>query len=321
MDDLPRSREYLQAALAISQRLADKETEAWLLAALSPQHERDGDYYRQLTEFERKRVALNRETGNRMGEGHALMFCGQIEAIYLGDYQSGLALMQEAVGLWDETTDKLFPLLRIAQIQAALGQLEAAWSALELARAASERVILDIGHAGLRLVEAILHNAHGGEGHWRRVLELSAQVGQMVVADQLSQQYQMAAACEATAAHLGLAGCLADTAVADEHLCQALAASQTSLDIYQQFGFTQVVECLAEEILYRRSLALAANGRPEEARRFLARAHAEMMRKHDLIPPDSPYRKSFLEGIALHREIQDAYQSAAMDCPNDARLI
>jgi hypothetical protein len=46
-----------------------------------------------------------------------------------------------------------------------------------------------------------------------------------------------------------------------------------------------------------------------------------MMRKHDLIPPDSPYRKSFLEGIALHREIQDAYQSAAMDCPNDARLI
>jgi hypothetical protein len=130
----------------------------------------------------------------------------------------------------------------------------------------------------------------------------------MVVADQLSQQYQMAAACEATAAHLGLAGCLADTAAADDHLRQALAASQTSLDIYQQFGFTQVVECLAEEIFYRRSLALAANGRPEEARRFLARAHAEMMRKHDLIPADSPYRKSFLEGIALHREIRGAYQ-------------
>jgi len=307
MDDLQRSAEYLEEALAISQRLDDKETEARLLAALSPRCERAGDYYRQLTEYEQKRVELYRAVGNRLGEGHAVMFCGQIMAIYLGDTAAGLTLMREAYALWSEMPDKLFPLLRIAQIQALAGQLDQAWATLQEARAASERVILDIGHAGLRLVEAILHNTAGGATHWRAMLALQGQVKQMVAEDQLSRQYQMAAACEAAAAHLGLADSGAGEAERAEHRRQALNAAQTALDIYQQFGFTQVVECLSEAILYRYSLALAANGRAAEADDFLARAYAEMMRKHDLIPAESPYRQTFLEGLALHHEIRVAY--------------
>jgi len=31
------------------------------------------------------------------------------------------------------------------------------------------------------------------------------------------------------------------------------------------------------------------------------------MRKHDLIPPESVYRRTFLEGLGLHREIRAAY--------------
>jgi tetratricopeptide (TPR) repeat protein len=254
---------------------------------------------------------LNREIGNLLGAGHALMFCGQIEAIYLGDAQSGLTLMREALSLWEGTPDKLFPLLRIAQIQTMVGEYEQAWQTLAQARAASERVILDIGHAGLRLVEAILHNTRGGAEHWREALALQAQVRQMVAQDQLSRQYQMAAACAAAAAHLGLAGCLGDAAERAEHRQQALAASQTALEIYQRFGFTQVVECLGEEILYRHSLALAANEKHSEARDFLERAYAEMMRKHDLIPADSPFRKTFLENVAVHQQIRAARLAAA----------
>jgi len=67
------------------------------------------------------------------------------------------------------------------------------------------------------------------------------------------------------------------------------------------------VECTSEEILYRHSQALEANLRSAEAIEFLERAHKEMMRKHDLIPADSPLRKTFLENIELHREIQIAY--------------
>jgi len=31
------------------------------------------------------------------------------------------------------------------------------------------------------------------------------------------------------------------------------------------------------------------------------------MRKHDLIPTESPYRKTYLENIPLHQDIQAAY--------------
>ncbi len=178
MDNLELSSEYLQAALNISQHLEDKETEARLLAALSPEHERRGDYYRQLTEFERKRVEIYREVGNRLGEGHALVSCGKVEAIYLGDYHGGLQLIQEGLDRRSETPDRLFALLRIVQIQAELGQFDAAWSALEQARTAMERVIWDIGRAGLLLAETILHNVQGGAEaamaaalHWRGALK------------------------------------------------------------------------------------------------------------------------------------------------------
>ncbi len=308
MDDLEHGDRYLGEALEIAQRLDDKETEARLLAALGPKFERSGDYYRQLTEFEQQRVEIYREIGNRMGEGHALMFCGQIQAIYLGDYENGLAREVEALDCWSEITDRLFPLLRIAQIQTYLGRFEAAWSTLESAHAVIGQVILDIGHAGLSLVEAILHNAQGGPEHWRKVFELRAQVGQLVTEDQLSRQYQMAAACQAAAAHLGLAGCVDDAGERAAHQRAALEASAMALDVYRQFGFTQVVECLGEEILYRHSLALAANGRDAEARSLLGDAYREMMRKHDLIPADSPFRRTFLENIALHRQIAAAYR-------------
>ncbi len=309
-DNLERNAEYIQAALNISQRLEDKETEAWLLAALSPEHERRGDYYRQLVEFEQKRVAIYREVGNRRGEGQALVFCGQIQAIYLGDYEGGLSLLEQALDCWSESGHRIFALLRIGQIQGELGQFEVAWATLAQTRIVIERVISDLGHAGLRLVEAILHNAQGTPEHRRQALELQSQVRQMVAEGQVSRQYQMVAACETAAAHLGLAGCIEDAGERGEHLRAALEASGIALDIYRQFGFTQIVECTGEELMYRHSLALTANGRIDEGREMLQSAYAEMMRKHNLIPADSPFRRTFLENIALHRQIRAAYEAA-----------
>ena len=118
--------------------------------------------------------------GDRLGEGHALVFAGQIQAIYLGDYEGGLAVLEEALDRWSESSDKIFALLRIAQIQGELGQFDAAWATIAQARTVTERVLFSLGHAGLRLVEAILHNAQGGPEHWQQALNLQAQVRQMV---------------------------------------------------------------------------------------------------------------------------------------------
>jgi class 3 adenylate cyclase/multidrug efflux pump subunit AcrA (membrane-fusion protein) len=323
MDDLPRSREYLQAALSRSEMLNDKATKLPLLQAIGQQFERDGDYFRQLTEYEHERLRLSREIGNRFAEGNALMFCGQIQALYLGDYETGLELELQALHFWGNITDRLFPLLRIAQIQTAQGRHTEALATLELARPLEQKIILDIGRAGLGLVTVILYNALGDEGHLQSALDITSQIQQMVSSSLISRQYHMAAACEASAAHLKLAQHLAGrkrTKTARQaHLAQALESSHSALTIYEQFGFEQIVECTSEEIFYRHSQALAANAHPTEANEFVTRSYVEMMRKHDLIPAESPYRKTFLENIQLHREIQTAY--AAQHTGADPHLV
>jgi hypothetical protein len=118
----------------------------------------------------------------------------------------------------------------------------------------------------------------------------------------------MAAACEASAAHLALAQLSKETdAERTVHRAQALELSRSAVALYQQFGFVQIVECSAQEILFRHSRALAANGQAAESEVYLERAYQEMMRKHDMIPAESPYRKSYLENIHLHRDIRAAY--------------
>jgi class 3 adenylate cyclase len=311
MDDLPRGREYLQEALVRSEAVKDKATRLTLLGAIGQQFERDGDYYQQLTEYEQERLRLSREIGNRIAEGNALMFCGQIQALYLGDYETGLELQLQALQFWENMTDRLFPLLRITQIQTALGQYNEALGTLEIARPLGERVVFDIGRAGLGLVTAILYNALGDRDRLESVLEITFQIQQMAVDNLISQQYHMSSLCEACAAHLKLAQLFAGrrekSTERQTHLMQALESSQTALRIYEQFGFVQHVECVSEEILFRHSQALAANDRADEAADFLERAYEEMMRKYDLIPVESKYRNTFLENMALHREIQVAY--------------
>jgi tetratricopeptide (TPR) repeat protein len=308
MDDLPRSREYLEAALARSESLKDKSIEIQLLEALGRQFERDGDYYRQLTEYELKRLQLCREIGNRYAEGQALMFCGQIQGLYLGDYEAGLEMQKQVQQIWEPITGRLFPLLRISQIHIACSRLEEAAAALESARALADKVVVEIGRAGYNLVTVMLYGALGDEPHLRQALELVTQLQQMTSDNLVSQQYRMAAACEASEVHLQLVRYLtARGEDAGGELAQALADSRAALDLYQRFGFVQIVECTSEEILYRHSQALSANGQTAAAEEYLARAYAEMLRKAELIPAESPFRKTFLENIPLHRIIQNAY--------------
>ncbi len=317
IDNLSRSREYLEAALARSESLKDKRIEALLLEALGRQFERDGDYYRQLTQYEQKRLKLSREIGNRYVEGQTLMFCGQLEGLYLGDYESGLKLEREVLQIWEPNTSRLFPLLRIAQILTAQGKYADALAALEIARPLADKVVMDIGRAGLAMVTVILSNSVNDEPRLWEALELINQIQQMTTDNVVSRQYRMAAACEASDTHLKLAQCFVERDKNEywKHLTQALESSQNAVDLYQHFGFVQIVECTSEEILYRHSQALAANGRSEEAKEFLERAYKEMMRKHDLIPSDSPFRKTFLENIQLHVDIQNLYPGKSTPKP------
>jgi hypothetical protein len=125
----------------------------------------------------------------------------------------------------------------------------------------------------------------------------------------ISRQYGIAAACQASTAFLGLSALQSTESGRKEHTRAAMDAAQRALDIYSSFGYIQIIECTSEEVHYRHSRALAANGHREEAEKSLQYAYEQMMRKHDLIPEDSPFRRTYLENIPLHRDIRAAYQT------------
>ena len=302
IDSLDRSQGYLEAALQVSKKVDDKRTEMRLLAVFGQQFERSGDYYRWLNEFARPRLTISQQIGDRMEEGFALMHCGQIEALYLGDYAAGLAEVEESLRITESLTSRLYPLLRLIQIQTELGKYKQALKLLEEARPISEETANYIGRAGFSLVAAILYNSMGDEENFRKTLDLVAQVEQMVQRELVSRQYLIGAYCFACVAHLGLAALSSDDGNRSDHFRQALEYSQRSIDAFSSFGFVQTVECSSEEIFFRRSQALAANGLEAEAKEMIERSYAEMMRKYELIPAESPFRKTFL-AIKLHQQI------------------
>jgi len=308
IDDLPRSREYLQAALSKSESLNDKATELSLLDAIGQQFERDGNYYKQLVEYEEKKLRISREIGHRLREANALNSCGQIQALYLGDYEGGLELCKQSLHILENLPTRLFPILRIAQIESARGNYAEALATLESAYPLGEKIISDTGRVGIKLVTAIVYNLLGDEGHLWSAIHLTSEIQQMVANNMVSRQYQMTAASEASVAHLKLARLYSvrGNSESQEHIQQALESSQTCLNIYGQFGFVQVVECTSEEIFYRHSQVLAANGQAEEAADFVKRASDEMMRKYELIPTKNHFRKTFLRNITLHVDIRSA---------------
>jgi class 3 adenylate cyclase/tetratricopeptide (TPR) repeat protein len=312
--DPQRSIEYLEAALPVSQALDDKGTELDILSLIGIQLENSEDYTRRLRECHDVQLRISREIGHRPAQAQALMFCGQIQGLYLGDYEGGLELLEESLDIWWQgMPGELFPLLRIAQIRTVQGQCDQALAILERASQVEGSRETDIASIGLDLVSAILHTAMGGQQNLRIALELATQNRQAFVDNpQLSQQYQMVAACEACAAHLGLAKTVLDAAEREHHTRQALESSRAALAIYESFGYVRPIECVSEEILYRHSLALTANGQHAEAAEYRQQAYDEMMRKHNLIPANSPFRRSYLENIPLHRDIRAAYTAGSV---------
>jgi hypothetical protein len=117
----------------------------------------------------------------------------------------------------------------------------------------------------------------------------------------------MASASEVSAAYSRLAVLSSNEEERHNYREKALSSSQLSLDIFNQFGFIQIIECSSESILYRHSLALKSNALSDEASEFLDKAYNEVIRKHDLIPPYSPFRKSFMNRIKIRQQIREDY--------------
>jgi tetratricopeptide (TPR) repeat protein len=238
------------------------------------------------------------------------MFCGQIMALYLGDHDAGLALEKEAYQIWKQLPDRLFPLMRIVQIYLEQGEYDEAKKSLETAQPLAEEILNRHGEVGLQLVTAMYYNTQCTDEALEKSLEISEVIPEFVDQHQvLSRQYTMVAACKIAESHLCLLDRIKDNKESQYHREQAIIFSTQAVKLYYEYGFTQAIEVVSEEILFRHSQALNANHRENEGREYQQRAYEEMMRKHDLIPPDSHYRRTFLENIKIHQEIKSAYQN------------
>ncbi len=310
-DQPERSMGYLEAAaaLSMSHALDDKITQAALLNLLGLDLERNGDYYRLLTEYEQERLLISREIGHRPMESRALNRCGFIQGVYLGDYEAGLDLLEEGSHIWQDSIQAIDHLPALAHLQACRGTLDEAQVALARIDAALAEVLYhDRGKASLNMIKAITYNALGDSEHLSQTLELAQETRRLARNNPLvSQQYEIAANCKAAEAHIKLARHARRKAESLRHQQEARDLVEAALKLYHQHGFVAVNECVSEEVLYRYSQVLTATGQETEAIKYLRRAYDEMIRKYALIPPDSHFRRTYLENIPLHQEIRAAY--------------
>ena len=299
---------YLGEALSASRELNDKRHEMSLLSLMGLEEERTGNYYHCLTEFYQKRLQMSREIGDHPIEGDALMTCGYVVGIYLGDYDAGLLLMEESLRILNGTEREGLILVKMAQIQTEQGALNDAQSTLDRLEKYNEINFLDMWVAGYQLVLTQYLVARGRQADLYAAMEHAKQVIQLSDDHpELSLQYRMAAYCQLALIHLKLAILTDPQPEHQQHVQQTLECSQAAMELYNRFGYAQIIECVSEEILYYHSLALEANHQNEQAVQYLEKAYDEMMRKVELIPADSVYRETY-NSIPLHRQMVEAYR-------------
>jgi len=306
MDKLEMGLELVRQAQPIAEEINFKSAQVEMLYWLGTEYERQGDYYTLLKDYEEKRLQLARELGWRLVEARCLMFVGQIKGIYLGDYDEGIIHLEKAEKLWQDVDQRLFIYLRQAQIYIYQKAYDKARYYLSLAEPLSVGFVQSLAKVGYELVCAILHLQIGSMDSLMRVVEHTDHVLHVVEEENLvSRQYRMAAACKAAQAKLRIAKMLKDThdiGGYDYYKKNAIDSSGLALDTYHEFGFTQIIEAVSEEILYYHGMALRENDQLDEADIYLKKAHEEMMRKFTMIPEGSHYRKTFMT-TPLHQKI------------------
>ena len=311
-EDRELSMHYLEMALPISQDMHDPQLELSVLEVMGRQLERSEDYYHRLKDYHEESLRISREIGDRPAESQALMFCGQLRALYLGDYETGLSMLEQGRAIIKDSPGEIFYLLRVVQVYIEQGRYSEAETYLEQSEHAAKLLDSVLPQIGIGLVKMLLYNAQQKPGFLLKALDLSSGISQLVALDGTTertfyQQYKIALACETSVTYYNLARVIKDEIAKKTYGEQALIFSQIALDSYEAFGFVHPIECTSEKILYYHSKALAMNGRQAEAEQYLTRAYTEMLHKQAMIPVDSYLHRTYLENIPLHQVIRKAY--------------
>lgn len=308
VDQLDQSLDYLEQAQALSKQLDGKVEELEILNLLGAGAERDGDYYALMTDFAEARLNLAREIGSRTNEGWALLDYGLVRGLYLGDVEGAMPMLQESLRIRKYHPDRIFCYLRLAQV-AMLEENEG--QAAEFLRMAQEVLpeleTVQTAFVGVQLVKADFAVEWPKKERLIESVHDLVQVNHLVETENLlSRQYRMGAAIKLAKLYLAMLPFSPEEEQVQLRW-RAIEESWEAVRLFEAFGFTQMIECVGEEIYFVHAKVLRENGYAEDADAFLRKAHAVMMAKWEKIPAESGFRETFL-GLPLHVGIMQAVE-------------
>jgi tetratricopeptide (TPR) repeat protein len=289
--DYERAVAWMEQALQLSREIGDWQNEASALSDLGVIAHDRGDYLQADARY-RQALEIYRRTGDRWNQALAMGNHGGL-FIDLGDYETAGATLTEAAQIFIEIDDRRalsYQYCDLSLIAHAQGDQQTALAysqqALELATAVGERpgqanALIKLGHAqaGLgRLVEA--------SEAYRQSLAIERELG------------QLSPAMEA------LAG-LARMALAQKELDQAKIYLQEILDYLEAHTLAGAWEPFRVYLTCYQVLQAAQDSR---ARDILQIGYRLLLARADKIG-DPAIRRRYLEEVAVHREIVEAYEA------------
>jgi tetratricopeptide (TPR) repeat protein len=281
----------LAAAQPVFQEAGNRLGENQLLTMWGSLHMAlTGDYAQAADCFEQSRI-ICRSIGKRYHEAIALINAGIAQAL-LGQFQRSQNLLAEA----DEVMGRVgarFMQGVIRYWQGAnhrnLCRLDQAWATTEEALA----ICCEVGNRNFEIESRKLLGLIALDRH-----DLAQAQRQFAQAVEVARAYQQTPDLVLIQAHLALVLLHQGW----PHQAQQLSAEAVSTleQLGGQFSRTK-------DVYYRRYQILTATAGPETARSALERAHQHLMEMAERIQDDAQ-RRSFLENVAIHRDIVTAHK-------------
>ena len=291
--DLHSAADYFQQSLALYRSLGDRRGQAMPLNNLGNLSGYQGDYAAAERYFAQS-LDIAREIGHRAGESLVLNNLGWIAGLQ-GDAAQARAHAEQNLRLARETGDRLsetYGLINLSAHAGALGDSAAALSsarrALELSRQDHDRSAEAWAQTYLGFSLAAGADHAGALGAYQAALDIRVALGQPVLATEPG----------AGRARLLLAG--GDTAA-------ALAQVETILAVLQGDSLLEGTD--APLRVYLTCYLVLSAAQDARAQTILQAAHGLLQARAAAIA-DDPARRHFLDGVADHRAILQAWQQS-----------
>jgi len=289
--DPDRAAIFFNQAIEICRETNNPYEEAWTLWGMAGMAMLV-DNYVQARQYLLDAQKLAQDIGATLQVGWDIYHIGDVW-FNLGDYQQALDHFQQARTIFEKShhsRGEIRAAISLGVALTALGQLEPAAAYIEEGVRQSEE------HKDWGLMfrsyqaQANYYRLLGGEENLTSSVRLSNRIIKLAAQEKNLEH-------ELLGYHLRAAGFLQL-----RNLPEAVASSARAVGQFEQLQYLESPKITAAEVFYTHSKITGALGQTDTSRRYLQKAHADVMRRANLISVEQ-LRLNFLNDIPLNREI------------------